>query len=401
MKNGAFIVFKKELARFFGDKRLFFTSVIMPGLMIYLLYTLMGNGMTAMINDKTSSFKAAAVNMPQAVAEQLEEYSFSISDADPADLEKTKERITSGDLAVYIYFPDDFEDILTSYGTEHSADSTPNVEIYYNSADINSAHAYSQVVSVLDTLEKQVSNVFDINNTADSEESTYDLATDEETTGSFLSLILPMLLITLMYSSCVALAPESIAGEKERGTIAALLITPTPRSQIIMGKVGALSLMALLGGLSSFLGTLLSIPTLMQSAGEDAGAIDTAVYGMTDYLWLIALILSTVLLFITVISLLSTLAKSVKEAGTMVMPLMLVVLMMSLTSMYGSGAHAELYWYLIPIYNTIQGMTEIFSFTTSAVHLVVTICVNIAVSLAGMFVLTKLFDNENVMFGKS
>ena len=38
MKNGALVVLKKELARFFGDKRLFFTTVIMPGLLIFVMY---------------------------------------------------------------------------------------------------------------------------------------------------------------------------------------------------------------------------------------------------------------------------------------------------------------------------------------------------------------------------
>ena len=35
---------KKEFARFFGDKRLVFTTILMPGLMIYILYTLLGQG---------------------------------------------------------------------------------------------------------------------------------------------------------------------------------------------------------------------------------------------------------------------------------------------------------------------------------------------------------------------
>ena len=43
--NNIMTIIKKELARFFGDRRLVFTTVIMPGLLIYLMYTLMGEGM--------------------------------------------------------------------------------------------------------------------------------------------------------------------------------------------------------------------------------------------------------------------------------------------------------------------------------------------------------------------
>ena len=55
------------------------------------------------------------------------------------------------------------------------------------------------------------------------------------------------------------------------------------------------------------------------------GAMSAAVYSGTDYVLLLFVILSTVLVIIGAISLMSGLAKSVKEAGTMVSPLMIVV----------------------------------------------------------------------------
>ena len=41
MKKDMLTIMKKEFARFFGDKRMVFTTVLMPGLMIYILYTFM------------------------------------------------------------------------------------------------------------------------------------------------------------------------------------------------------------------------------------------------------------------------------------------------------------------------------------------------------------------------
>ena len=45
MKHDFFTVTKKEFKRFFGDKRLFFSTVILPGLMIFIIYSIMGNVM--------------------------------------------------------------------------------------------------------------------------------------------------------------------------------------------------------------------------------------------------------------------------------------------------------------------------------------------------------------------
>jgi len=55
MKNTAIIVFKKELSRFFGDKRLMFTTVLLPGLIIFLMYSVMGEAMNSTMNRKSEN----------------------------------------------------------------------------------------------------------------------------------------------------------------------------------------------------------------------------------------------------------------------------------------------------------------------------------------------------------
>ena len=397
MKNGAFVVFKKELARFFGDKRLLFTSVIMPGLLIYLIYSFMGNSLSTAMNESDKKYVLEAVNMPQSVSQLLENSSFEINEA-KGSLEDNKKLIKDGDVSLYAVFPEDFEAVLEGFGKGERPQTVPNVEIYYNSADMNSSHAYEGLTSALSMCEASVSNVFDINNPGDSKEDPFDIATKEDTTSSLLSMILPMLLLTFIFSSCMSIAPESIAGEKERGTLAALLITPTPREQIILGKVGALSVMALLGGISSFIGTMLSFPNLLGESEETMNMISPAVYTAADYLWLVVLILTTVLIFITLISIVSAFAKSVKEAGTMVAPLMIVVMLVGVSSMYQNETKAEFFWYLIPVYNTVQSMIGVLSLSHNTVNLAITASANVVYSLIGVFVLTKMFSNEKIIF---
>ena len=38
MRSGMMTIFKKELARFFGDRRMIFSTILLPGLMIYLRF---------------------------------------------------------------------------------------------------------------------------------------------------------------------------------------------------------------------------------------------------------------------------------------------------------------------------------------------------------------------------
>ncbi|MEG1291146.1 MAG: ABC transporter permease subunit, partial [Lachnospiraceae bacterium] len=259
----------------------------------------------------------------------------------------------------------------------------PKVEIYYNSTSTESQTAYKMLEKILNGYEATKANKFDINPGAEG----YDLATKEDTTAMMFSMMIPMLMIMFLFSGCMAVAPESIAGEKERGTIATLLVTPMKRSHLALGKIISLSAIAILSGCSSFLGTMLSLPKLM---GGMEG-MNASVYKIKDYIMLLFVILSTVLVIIAIISIVSAFAKNVKEATGWVTPIMIVSMLVGITSMVEGLCKTESIWYLIPLYNSVQSMNGIFS---------VTVISNICYTAVGVAVLTKMFNSEKVMFSK-
>lgn len=392
MKSGILAIMKKELARFFGDRRMAFTTILLPGLMIFLLYTIMGNAIGNMTSvDEDFKPQAAVVSMPDSLKETLESV-FTVNSIESSALEQSKEEIEQKDSQICIVFPEDFDAQVSGYDIA-SGESAPNIQIYYNSSDTESQVAYTSVIEVLDQYEAALTNKFDINQGGER----YDLATEKDTAGTIFSSMLPMLLLIFLYSGCIAVAPESIAGEKERGTIATMLITPIKRSDIAIGKICALALIALLSGISSAVGTILSLPKLM------GGAVDGLtgdVYGVTDYLMLGVVVIATVLLLITLISIISAFAKSVKEAQTAVVPLMIVVMLIGITAMFGTGAKTEFYYYLIPIYNSVQCMVGIFSFEFQAVNILIAIVSNLVYTLIGVWVLAKMFNSEKIVYSK-
>ena len=392
MKSGILAIMKKELARFFGDRRMAFTTILLPGLMIFLLYTIMGNAIGNMTSvDEDFKPQAAVVSMPDSLKETLESV-FTVNSIESSALEQSKEEIEQKDSQICIVFPEDFDAQVNGYDIA-SGESAPNIQIYYNSSDTESQVAYTSVIEVLDQYEVALTNKFDINQGGER----YDLATEKDTAGTIFSSMLPMLLLIFLYSGCIAVAPESIAGEKERGTIATMLITPIKRSDIAIGKICALALIALLSGISSAVGTILSLPKLM------GGAVDGLtgdVYGVTDYLMLGVVVIATVLLLITLISIISAFAKSVKEAQTAVVPLMIVVMLVGITAMFGTGAKTEFYYYLIPIYNSVQCMVGIFSFEFQAVNILIAIVSNLVYTLIGVWVLAKMFNSEKIVYSK-
>lgn len=386
MKNSAiFTIFKKEVFRFIKDRRTLI-ALIMPGILIYALYSLMGGALNdAFMPDDDYKPQVVAVNLPNSFSQLLSEDVVALTSATQDEVESIKELIVNDERDLLMIFPDNFDESIAAGA------STPNVDVFYDSSSTNSSMAYQTIVALLDAYEASISNVFNVNMGG----GTYDLATEEDVTGMVFSMMMPMLLMMLLFSGCMAVAPESIAGEKERGTIATMLITPTKRSHLAIGKILALSLMALISGASSTLGVLLSLPRLMGSEMQ----LDGSVYGVTDYVMLTVVILSTVMLFITLISVISAYAKTIKEATTYVTPLMVLSMLIGLSGMMGTVAENSLL-YLLPIFNSVHSMIGIFSFEASVVNVAITVAVNLTVTGIGIFVLTRMFNSEKIMFNK-
>ena len=61
------IIAKKELKRFFTDKRVLM-GLILPGLLIFLIYTFMGNIINDKANEEYTDFKVVLVNEPVPLA---------------------------------------------------------------------------------------------------------------------------------------------------------------------------------------------------------------------------------------------------------------------------------------------------------------------------------------------
>lgn len=397
MKSNTWTIIKKEFACFFGDRQLLFTAVIMPGLMLYVIYTLMGSGMSRMATEGKDDMVVVRVeNMPESVAPLME--------AIPS-VELLQQTVSQEDInliedkslnMVLMRFPEAFDSIVAVYDAQ-SGEAAPNVEIYYNSANNASARVYSMLKGTLSAYEDQMSNRFDINR-ADEEAAQFDMADTDDVLGSILSKLIPMLIIMMIFSGVMAIAPSSIAGEKERGTIATLLVTPMKRNELALGKVVSLSGMALLSGISSFIGIALGLPKMIQA---DMDSVDLGLhYTGADYVVLLITILATVLIMASMVSILSALAKDVKNAGTMIVPFMVVVMFCGLMPMFQSGTQEHLTAYLIPFYNSVQVMTSVFAHEMKWMPVIVTLAANVVYTGIAVWVLTRLFNSEKVMFSK-
>ena len=135
-------------------------------------------------------------------------------------------------------------------------------------------------------------------------------------------------------------------------------------------------------------------------ASRDEGEIISAnIYTFTDYMFVLLIILTTVLVVISLMAILSAIAKSVKEASTIISPLMIITMLVGITSMFGDVSSNRVL-YLIPIFNSVQAMGGIFSFNADVVAILITLISNVCYSVILVYILTRVFNNEKIMFSK-
>ena len=393
MKNNISTVMRKEFARFFGDRRMI-ALILLPAILIYVIYSFMGTAMASLYTpDEDYVPTAHAINMPSSIAQIAQAGGVTIIPAEPSEAEAIKERISQKEADLLLIFPAGFDELVDAYNVQTANGApAPNIEIYYNSTVPNSSSANYHVYALLDAYESTLANKYDINRGI----MDADRVTAEDMSASIISSLMPMLLMIFLYSGCAGLAPESIAGEKERGTLATLLVTPLKRSELAAGKILSLCVLSFLSGLVTAGATIASLPKLMGPADE---MIDTGIYGAADYMLLAFVILSTILLLVTLISIISAFAKTIKEATTAVMPIMIIVMLVGVTGMLGS-AQTDLIYYIIPLYSSVQSMSGIFSLDYSTANIALSCISNLVFAIIGIIALTKMFNSEKVMFSK-
>lgn len=387
--NNILTILKKELKRYFTDIRMVI-GMLLPGILIFALYSVMGDMMASRF-EAANEYNIYVENMPSELNmlfSDNELFSFKINEKDLTTDEIMK-GIKDKKISGYVIFEENFYNKVLAYD-QSSGNKAPNIEIYFNSSDETSGAFYTYITTALANFESAIANKFDVNNS----NNTYDLASKEDISVMLISMMLPFLLMTFLFSGAMGICSESISGEKERGTIATLLVTPVKRYQIAVGKIVALGITALTSATVSFIGLVSSLPKLLGSN------VTLSAYNPLTFVLLFLVIIVTVLVFTVALTIISTYAKSVKEASTLSVPVMIVVMLVGATGFMQTASVTNQFLYLIPIYNSLQCFRGLLSLTLDPICLLLTILTNIVVIVGGIFVLGKMFNSEKIMFNK-
>lgn len=227
-----------------------------------------------------------------------------------------------------------------------------------------------------------------------------DSVSESESVGMNLGGSIGMMLVVTIMLGAFYPAMDVTTGEKERGTLETLLTLPVTNFQMIMSKYIAVALFASVTAILSLASLGASILFLFNSvAGETAGETMGMDFSMIVS-WMPILLVAMVVtaLFISAFCMcFCVFAKSFKEANNYITPVMLFIMFASMIGMLPSAV-LNYKTSLIPIVNVSLLIKQVMAQQMNLALAGITIGTNICYSVLIVWILSKMYDSENVLF---
>jgi sodium transport system permease protein len=211
--------------------------------------------------------------------------------------------------------------------------------------------------------------------------------------NAFLSFFLPYILITMILTGGFSAALDSSAGERERRTLEGLLLTPAPRSRLLLGKITAITVVSLAAAVVA-IGSMFVALTQISLPGSSSH-ITLSPAAVPVMVWLALLIAFS---FSSVSLALGTLAKSFRQGQAYVTPLYFITILPASIILFIPDFNPNLAYYLIPILNAVLVLRDaIVHNSVSWVALTVTSLSLLATGALSWFAALRLFTREALL----
>ena len=334
------VVMRKELRDFYRDRRTFLMTLLLSP----ILFPAMMIGMFKLAENRASTQLEKAMTIPVAGGEHaptllahLASHGITARKVSEAQVEQA---IRSQD--------DDVGLVIDAEFGKHWREGTPaKVELVTDSTRRNAdvpkrrveatVEQYSRTVGALRLMARGVNPAVGVPVGV----GTRDLATPEARRGMVLSMMLPILLLISAFLGGMHLSMDTTAGERERQSLEPLLATPAARGAIVSGKMLAAAAI----GFASLLLILLALKGSAMLATGMGRMLDVSLPAIAKLLFIL---LPLLLIGTGLTTLIAAGAKSMKEAQSHVMWMMLLPMVPTYALMASPLKDTDLWQYAVP-----------------------------------------------------
>ena len=389
---------KKEVVEFVRDWRTIVAIIIIPILMfpvLFIVFPVLLESEAAELDNKVVNIEIQSNQYPMYLIESFNESytkltyvnaTFNDSLSLPLnDLDRV--RNMEIDAILRLNYTDD----IWYYSVIHLSTSESSTE------------AKNRIISSLITFENNITELriseggLEVDSTLDplrwdGDMSKADVATEGEQAGLILSLFIPLVLAIWTFSSAIQPSIDMTAGERERGTLEALLGLPCTRNELLLGKWLGVATITGVGVLLQIVGLLFAIGYL---ASSDFIGIPALSIGA-----IILIIISIMLFAVMVVALELALAMrshSVKEAGSILGPAIILIIFPALFTQVINLDGIESFWFGIPVINILLALRELLLDRVIIEHVAIWFASSVLYASLAAYYAAKQFKREDIV----
>jgi sodium transport system permease protein len=386
------IVYRKELIDTMRDSRTVFLTLALPFILYPVLFVIIGRVQVAnQTHEEQAVLQVAIRGMSSAP-------SLAAALGDNEQLRVMS--VTLGPDVVHDGIVEVFVDVPPGHESSVLAGRESVIAVYFDATRTLSRRAQAIVVQALERYRLLVvkSRLDQLGQTsAIVDAHRYDeinVASADELGAAILSTMVPYLLVLLIASGASHTAIDATAGEKERSTLETVLVSAASRGQIIVGKFLATLSISLLTAIMGFLGLAIaaSIPTSIWR--EVSGS---ATPPASSILILLAMMLPLAALLSAVFLALGCFARGMREGQTFASYVIIFVIMLAVLSVL-IDVELTTSVFLVPIVGTTLALRQLLSGSGDTLPAVIAVGSTLVVAAATLWIATRLFADERVMF---
>lgn len=405
-------VYLKELLELTRDKKTLLFTILLPTFIMPVLmfgFIALASSLTKKAVDEELNYAVIGAENYQALATELAKNDkLKLVEIDPESDIKTL--INDKVIRFVIKIPEDTQSRMQQ-------GLSAEIEMMFNDSGTSGTILYSRVTKSLKEFSeaKKLDRFLDLGLTEEQGAAVNDpinivkktIADKRESVGEAIGSMLPYILILIGFSGAMYPAIDLGVGEKERGTLETLLLTPVPRFQLVFAKflvIFTTSFISVFLSLISFgLTAIVFGPMMIAGIASGGGgkitelmnALSTITFFDVSLMFL--MLVPVAAIFASLLLSISIYARSFKEAQNYMSPMMIVVLFPLILPML-PGVKLDWVWASVPITNVSLAIKEIFKGTIDLNMLTVifvstTIIAGLLLALCNWW-----FQREQVLF---
>lgn len=392
--NEILIIARKELLSVVRERRVLFTTLVLPVLIMPLLMfgpiLLFGN---AARQTQESVQKVGVMGVPAVVLEELRK-----AKVEPVEVTNPQEAVQNREMQAALVFQNGRYIIYgrLSGGATQSALVVEKVQA--------ALRAYKDRVVAEQLRARGIST--DILEPFSIE--TQDASSEQEQAAGLFAFLIPFFLVTFIQAGGMPVAVDATAGEKEKGTLEALLAAPVPLIRILLGKGLAVFVMSLLSTFAAVAGLLLGggvfrnlFAAQIQAVQNDGSQAQFGGALALDPLGYLAILVTAVLFALLIIAIMISLglyARSFKEAQSYMSPLTLVMIIPLLFLQFSDFLKLQDWYFALPLVNVVLALDAIVKGAATSTQLLTTWAFTLAYGALALYLAYRSFQREDVVF---